>query len=130
MEIEDGIGQIRVVLSHCQNLECSGAKELFCKCTINTYVCVIGMVKDDFNIRTIIVSDIRPVSSGNEITYHLLEVAYSADKVMKKQMEEKLDAELMAFDLNQTVFVNISQQLIRNKKPYIPLILPISPFIK
>ncbi len=63
------------------------------------------MVADDFNIRTIIASDVRPVSSGDEITYHLLEleVAYSADKVMKKQMEEKFDAELMAADLDQIV---------------------------
>ncbi len=61
------------------------------------------MVADDFNIRTIITSDVWPVSSGNEITYHLLEVAYSADKVMKKQIEEKFDAELMAVDLDQIV---------------------------
>ncbi len=33
----------------------------------------------------------------------MLEVAYSADKVMKKQMEEKLDAELMAVDLDQII---------------------------
>ena len=55
------------------------------------------------HIRTIIASDVRPVSSGNKITYHLLEVAYSADKVMKEQMEEKFDAELMAVDLDQIV---------------------------
>jgi hypothetical protein len=69
----------------------------------HSYVHVIGMVTDDFNIRTIIVSDVRPVSSGNKITYHLLEVAYSADKVMKKQMEKKFDAELMAVDLDQII---------------------------
>jgi hypothetical protein len=80
------------------------------------------MMTDDFNIRTIIVSDVWPVSSGNEITYHLLEVAYSADKVMEKQMEEKLGAELMAVDLDH-ITCDISQQLVRNKKPYVPLIL-------
>ena len=47
------------------------------------------MGADDFNIRTIIASDVRSVSS-------VLEVAYSADKIMKKQMDEKFDAELMA----------------------------------
>jgi len=51
--IEDGNGKFRVVLARCQNLECSGVKELYRKCTINTYVRVIGMVKDDFNLRTI-----------------------------------------------------------------------------
>ena len=33
----------------------------------------------------------------------MLEVAYSFDKVMKKQIEEKFDAELMTVDLNQIV---------------------------
>ena len=103
MEIEDGTGRMRVVLPRPSCTECSGALELHRKCTINSYVCVIGMVADDFNIQTIIVSDVWPVSSGNKITYHMLEVAYSADKVMKKQMEEKFDAELMAVDLNQIV---------------------------
>ena len=103
MEIEDGTGRMRVVVPIPLCPECSGALELRRKCTINSYVCVIGMVADDFNIRTIIASDVRPVSSGNEITYHMLEVAYSYDKVMKKQMEEKFDAELMAVDLNRIV---------------------------
>ncbi len=91
MEIKDGTGRMRVVLPHPSCTECSGAVELCSKCTINSYVRVIGMVADDFNIRTIIASDVWPVSSGNKITYHLLEVVYSADKVMKKQMEEKFD---------------------------------------
>ncbi len=83
-----------MVLARCQNLECSSVKELYRKCTINTYVYVIGMVKDDFNLRSIVASDVRSVSTGNELTYHLVEVAYSADKVISRQMEEKLDAEL------------------------------------
>ncbi len=103
MEIEDGTGQMRVVLPHPLCSECSGAVELRRKCTINSYVRVIGMVADDFNIRTIIASDVRPASSGNKITYHLLDEAYSADKVMKKRIEEKFDAELMAVDLDQIV---------------------------
>jgi hypothetical protein len=103
MEIEDGTGRMRVVLPRPQCLECSGEVELHCKCTINSCVCVIGMVADDFSIRTIIASDVRPVSSGNEITHHMLEVVYSADKVMKKQMEEKFDAELMAVHLDRIV---------------------------
>ncbi len=103
MEIEDGTGQMRAVLPRPLCTEYSGAVELRHKCTINSYVCVIGMVADDFNIRTIIASYVWPVTSGNKITYHLLEVAYSADKVMTKQMKEKFDAELMAVDLNQIV---------------------------
>ncbi len=84
LEIEDGTGRMRVVIPCPWCTECSGAVELRRKCMINSYVRVIGMVADDFNIRTIIASDVRPVSSGNELTYHLLQVVYSADKVMKK----------------------------------------------
>jgi len=101
--IEDDTGKIRVVLARCQNLECSGVKELYPKCAINTYVRVIGMVKDDFNLRTIVASDIWPVSTGNELTYHLLEAAYLAVKVMMRHMKEKLDAELMDVDLNHNI---------------------------
>ena len=57
-----------MVLACCQNLECSGVKELYHKCAINTHVCVIGMVKDDFNLRMIVASDVWPVSTGNELT--------------------------------------------------------------
>jgi len=35
--------------------------------------------------------------------FHLLEVVYSADKVMMRQMEVILDAELMAVDLNHII---------------------------
>jgi hypothetical protein len=103
MKIEDGTGRIRVVPPRPKCLECSEAVDLRCKCTINSYVCVIGMVTDDFNIRMIIASDVQPVSSGNKITCHMLEVAYCVDKVMKKQMEEKFDAELMAVDMDQII---------------------------
>ncbi len=48
----------------------------------------------------------------------MLEVVYSADKVMKKQMEEKFNAELMAVDLNQIIHeyqstINKKQKAIR-----------------
>jgi len=107
-----------VVLVRCQNLEYSDVKELYHKCAINTYVRVIGMVKDDFNLRTIVASDVRPVSTGNELPYHLLEVGYSADKVMMRQMEKKLDAELMAVDLNH-VICEYHSAIDKKRKPYV-----------
>jgi len=66
--IEDGTGKIRVVLARCQNLECSGVKELYRKCAINTYVRVIGMVKEEMlpaivGGRTIIAAIVAPSSS-------------------------------------------------------------------
>ncbi len=53
MEIEDGTGRMQVVLPCPQCLECSGAVDLRRKCTINSYVCVIGMVADEFNIQSL-----------------------------------------------------------------------------
>ncbi len=51
MEIENGTGRMRVVLPRSSCTKCSGAVELRCKCTINSYVRVIGMVTDNFNIK-------------------------------------------------------------------------------
>ncbi len=115
MEIEDGTGRIQVVLPrpHCK--ECNFALELHRKCTINSYVRVIGMVIDDFNIRTIIASDVWPVSSGNEITYHLLEVAYSTTKVTEKQMDEKMNEELRAVDLDKMIHEYQSAIIMKQK---------------
>ena len=66
---------------------------------MSSYVRVIGKVKDDFDMKESLALDVRPVSSGNKITSHLLEVAYSADKVM----EEKMDEELRAVNLDQII---------------------------
>ena len=98
MDLEDGIGQIWVVIL-CPYKECSLALALHPKCNDNGYVRVIGTVKDEFGIREIIELDVRPVSSGNEITYHLFEVAYSFDKFMEKKMDE----ESKAIDLDQII---------------------------
>ncbi len=79
-----------VVLPRPSCTECSGAVELRRKCTINSYVCVIGMVADDFNIRTIIASDVRPVKSGNEIILCLLlmdSINCSVHRVFEPQQE-------------------------------------------
>jgi hypothetical protein len=50
------------------------------ECNSNHYICVIGEVKDYYGVHEIIAFDVRPVSSGNEVKYHFLEVAYSFEK--------------------------------------------------
>ncbi len=49
-------------------------------CNSNPYVCVIGVVKAYYGVHKIIAFDVRPVSSGNKVTHHYLEVAYSFEK--------------------------------------------------
>jgi hypothetical protein len=84
-------------------MECSMALSLCCTCRGNGYIRVIGTVQDVFGIREIIALDVCPVLSGNELTYHLLEVAYSFDKVIHDTQDDELDDELKAVDLEKIV---------------------------
>ncbi len=47
------------------------------ECNSTRYIRVIGEVEDYYGVHEIIAFDVRPVSSGNEVTHHFLEVAYS-----------------------------------------------------
>ena len=55
-------------------------RHLIDECNGNRYIRVIGEVADYYGVHEIIAFDIRPVSSGNEVTHHFLEVAYSYEK--------------------------------------------------
>ncbi len=46
------------------------AQGLIHECNGNGYICVIGEVTDYYGFHMITVFDVRPVSSGNEITHH------------------------------------------------------------
>ena len=102
IDVEDGTGTMRAVLKRNQ-MECSMALSLCCKCRGNGYICVIGTVHNVFGIQEIIALDVCPVLSGNELTYHLLEVAYSFDKVIHDTQDDKLDDKLKAVDLEKIV---------------------------
>jgi hypothetical protein len=41
--------------------------------------------------------------SGNELSYHLLEVAYSFDKVIHGTQDDELDDELKAVELEKII---------------------------
>jgi hypothetical protein len=56
-----------------------------------------------FGVQEIIALDVCPVLSGNELTNHLLEVAYSFDKVIHDTQDDELDDELKAVDLEKIV---------------------------
>ncbi len=53
------------------------------KCNGNGYICVIGEVTDYYGVHEIMAFDVCLVRSGNEVTYHLLKVAYSFEKTME-----------------------------------------------
>ncbi len=75
-DVEDGTGLVRVILWR-KEKECTAQCRLIDECNRNHYICVlIGEVKDYYGVHKIIAFDVRPVSSGNEVTHHFLEVAY------------------------------------------------------
>jgi hypothetical protein len=62
------------------------------KCNSNHYVCVIGEVKNYCGVHKIIAFDVRLVSSGNKVTHHFMEVAYSFEKRLEYAEDEMLRA--------------------------------------
>jgi hypothetical protein len=79
IDVEDGTGLMRVILWR-KEKECMAQRCLFHECNSNHYICVIGEVKDYYGVHEIIAFNVQQVSSGNEVTYHFLEVAYSFEK--------------------------------------------------
>jgi hypothetical protein len=68
-DVEDGTGLVWVILWRKQN-ECMAQHGLIDECNSNCYICVIGEVKDYYGVHEIIVFNVWPVSSGNEVTHH------------------------------------------------------------
>jgi hypothetical protein len=69
INLEDGTGLLRVIFWQKQK-ECTARHHLIDKCNRNCYICVIGEVADYYGVHEIIAFNIRPVSSGNEVTHH------------------------------------------------------------
>jgi replication factor A2 len=91
IHVEDGTGLVQVILWRKEN-ECTAEQWLIHNCNGNSYICVIGEVKDYYGVHKIIDFDIQPVSSGNKVTHHFLEVAYSFEKTMEYAEDEMLRA--------------------------------------
>ncbi len=94
IDVEDGTGLVQVILWR-NKRECMVQHCLLDKCNSNRYICVIGEVEDCYGVPKIIAFDVRPVSSGNEVTYHFLEVAYSFEKRSEYVENEMLRAVLL-----------------------------------
>jgi hypothetical protein len=74
IDVEDGTGLVQVILWKEQK-ECTAQRQMIHECNSNHFIRVIGEVKDYYCVHKIIAFNVRPVSSGNEVTHHFLEVA-------------------------------------------------------
>ncbi len=94
IDVEDGTGIVRVMLWKEQK-ECTAQRQMIHECNSNSYICVIGEVKDYYGVHETIAFNVRPVSSGNEVTYHFLEVVYLFEKRLEYAEDEMLRAVLL-----------------------------------
>jgi hypothetical protein len=62
------------------------------ECNGNRYIRVIEEVGDYYGVNKIIAFNVQPVRSGNKVTYHFLEVAYSFEKKLEYAEDEMLRA--------------------------------------
>ncbi len=90
IDLEDGTGLLRMR----KQKECTAQRHLIDECNRNCYIPVIGEVADYYGVHEIIAFDIRPVSSGNEVTRHFLEVAYSYEKRLESVEDEMMKSVL------------------------------------
>jgi hypothetical protein len=91
IDVEDGTGLVQVILWR-KERECTAQCCLIDECNSNHYIPVIGEVKDYYGVYKIIAFDVRPVSYGNEVTHHFLEVEYSFEKRLEYAEDEMLRA--------------------------------------
>jgi hypothetical protein len=69
INVEDGTGLVHVILWR-KEKEYTAQHQMICKFNSHCYICVIGEVEDYNGDHKIIAFDVRPVSSGNEVTHH------------------------------------------------------------
>ncbi len=75
--------------------ECMVQRQMIYECNSTCYICVIGEIEDYYGVHEFIAFDVQPVSSGNEVTHHFLEVAYSFEKKLEYAEDEMTRAVLL-----------------------------------
>jgi replication factor A2 len=91
IDVEDGTRLVQVIL-WMKEKECTAQSLLIHECNSNHYIHVIGEVKDYYGVHETIAFDVQPISSGNEVTHHFLEVAYTFEKRLEYAEDEMLRA--------------------------------------
>lgn len=83
-QIEDGTGLVEVK-QWLDDSACAAVAEMRQQTLReHIYVQVIGQIKDFDGKKMIIADSVRPLATGNQITHHMLEVVYSAEKSKRK----------------------------------------------
>eukprot|EP00804_Cyclotella_cryptica_P016406 CCRYP_004653-RA/>CCRYP_004653-RA protein AED:0.05 eAED:0.05 QI:199/1/1/1/1/1/2/707/243 len=95
LDVEDGTGifQVKVFSSGRDDgsgdADCSAMQQMRMEaCQDNQYVRIIGQVREFDGTRQIIANDVRVLSSGDELSYHYLEVAHSYEKHLKRKQQQ------------------------------------------
>jgi replication factor A2 len=94
INLEDGTRLLWIFFWRKQK-ECTAQRHLIDECNGNRYIRVIGEVADYYGVHEIIAFNIGPVSSGNEVTHHFLEVAYSYEKRLESVEDEMMKSILL-----------------------------------
>ncbi len=88
IDVKDGTRLIQVKVWVNEGDKCSmGLYLRWDALTNHAYVRIIGQVREFDGQRQIVANDVRPVSLGNELTYHLLEVAHSYKRHVKMRSD-------------------------------------------
>lgn len=85
-EMEDGTGLIDVK-QWIGTEDCASLVRMRELCNKeHIYLAIVGSIKDYDDKKTILADSIRPISTGNEISHHFLEVVYSAEKPKRQNV--------------------------------------------
>lgn len=82
-DIEDGTGLITVQQYIDDASDCTFHRQQRELVSDHSYVRVVGQVKEYDNRKNVVGFGVRTLSSGNELTHHMLEVVYSAERYKK-----------------------------------------------
>lgn len=87
-EVEDGTGAIKVkewLDDHKENAKTVEIREQTKR--EHVYVKITGQLKDYNGNKQVVADSIRPLTSGNELSHHMLEVVYIEQKSRQKQQQ-------------------------------------------
>ena len=86
--LEDGTGLMEVKQwAGNNNGDCQALQDLRQECSKeNIYLACTGQIKDYDGKKMILADSVRPIANGNELTYHMLEVVYEAEKAKRQSM--------------------------------------------
>lgn len=87
-EIEDGTGLLEVKQWTDANAECSALTELREQTQRdNIYVRIVGTIQEYNGKKTVLADSIRPLTTGNELTHHFLDVVYAGEKAKRPPVQ-------------------------------------------